>query len=503
MPQRLALFLLVILIAACTGPGTGPDGGHDPGGHEPDEGDAGLSGVTRFSHTEKEARQFVRRFESLSVGLVNYIDPTRTELISREFSAESVIFRLDSTGDTGPLWTAANDRAAEMTDDYGWPAAELINEYAPDGHMALVKLESIGIPAGARTGDLIPVRITLAGNATDIRGGYVYKTPLRNRQGRTIAMLKQGYLPMAPEKAVTAEQKQEAALLERRDSGGKAAFIYRAGVQLVANVGAGELTADKIVMPLSREIEPGKGEFKRTLSAELVPQVLPQIEKAMKDLGTPCQAVYDANNIVVTPLGVRELTLRQVFERIQSLRVTITPRSNVVIIFDDAVMRIALYGPAQHRMLIRDFALTVDPFTRNKPGVKPQPLHFRVSCQIVSRAEPGKSGRYGIPNAEEAKAGLTPDGNLGQVRLSWSRWNRDGDRAAEGTDTLNSTDLSDVLRFLWTRGMNPAEALGFVLEANDALALACELGFNWRKLDINRLATEGTGDAPSGDGRND
>jgi hypothetical protein len=177
-------------------------------------------------------------------------------------------------------------------------------------------------------------------------------------------------------------------------------------------------------------------------------------------------------------------------ERLQTLRVTIEPRNKVVIIFDDQIVRIAIYGPAEHRMMIRDVALTIDPFTRNKPGVVPRQSAFRVSCRVLRRAEPGTSRRYGVPTAEDRAAGRKPDGDLGTVRLSWSRWNAKNEKLAEGTDDLASTDICDVLRFLWTRQIKPPEALGFVLEADSAFALACELGLNWRKIDVDKMREE-------------
>lgn len=494
MPVRFLLPAFAVLFCACATPGTGPADTRPVNPvDERDETEAGLSGRGKLAHTPQEAAKFIRRYASLSVGLVNYIDPARTQLVGREFTGETVVFRLDNTGDTGPLWTAAADRAGEMVEEYAWPEAEARWESATEAHVAMVRLESIGIPAGAKAGDDIPVRIVLTGNASDIRGGFVYKTPLRNKRGRTVAFLKQGYLPLKPQDAVTPEQKAEAALMERRDGAARVTFILRKGVRLAAHVKDDDLTADQIIMPLTREISPGSGKFKRTLSSDLVPQVLPQIERQMAELKPtpfPCKAVQQDDNLVVTPLGVRETSLRQVFERLQTLRVRIEPRSNVIVVFDEQLVRVAIYGPPRHRMLIRDVALTVDPFTRADPARKPEPLRFRVSCRVVRRAEAGSSRRYGVPNNEEARAGTRPDGHLGQVRLAWSRWDEKGVMIADGTDVVDSSDVCDVLRHLWTRGMGPAEVLAFVMEAHDSLALSCELGFNWMKVDVEAMRKE-------------
>ncbi len=492
MSRRLVC-LAFLLVAACATTAAGPDDTARRAALAPDhpEDEAGTPvDLTRLSHSPQEARRFIVRREALKVGLVNYIDPTRTELVSRQFTGETVVFKLDNTGDTGPLWDAAADRAAEMVSEYGWPEAQLKWEPVPEGRVALVRVESIGIPAGARAGDDVPVRVVLLGNASEIRGGYVYPTPLRNKLGRTVAYLREGYLPIHPKDAVTDEQREDAKLMEKRDGVGRVTFLLRKGVRLAGNVRADDLTADQIIMPLTREIEPGSGKFRRTLSAELVPQVITQIEHLMAEAKLPCKATTEGDNLIVTPLGVREATLRQVFERIQSLSVTITPQNQVIVVFDEEVVRVVIYGPVKHRLLIRDVAMTVDPFTRNSTMSSPQPLRFRVHCRVLKRADPGSSRRYGIPNAEEAAAGRRPDGDLGRVRLSWSRWDEKGRMVADGTDEIGTTDLGDILRVLWTRGMGPAEALAFVLEAKESLALSCELGFNWRKVDVDALRRE-------------
>lgn len=484
---------MLLLLAACaTTPPADPNGNKPIQPDSADEGEPAIVDLNNLKHTPEEARAFIVRREALKVGLINYIDPTRAELVSREFTGETVIFRLDNTGDTGPLWDAAADRAAEMVAEYGWPEAEAKWEPVPEAHVALVKIESIGIPAGARGGDDIPVRITLSGNASDIRGGFVYTSPLRNKLGRTVAYLREGYLPMHPAKAVTDEQKEDSKLLEKRDGAGRVTFLLRRGVKLSNLVQQDDLTADQIILPLTRETFPGSGRFKRTLSAELVPQVIPQIEKQMAELKPvplPVKVIEQGDTLVVTPLGVREATLRQVFERLQSLSVTIAPQNNVIVIFDEQIVRVAVYGPVRYRLLLRDVAMTVDPFSRNSGG-RPQPLKFRVNCRLVRRAEPGTSRRYGIHTAETLRQGKPPDGNLGQVRLAWSRWDDKNNMVAEGIDLLDSTDVGDILRLLWTRGMRPAEALAFVLEAHDSLSLSCELGFNWRKVDVKAMEAE-------------
>jgi len=493
---RTCFFLLLLTLAACATTPAGNTGDNPNNILAPDnplDEVPAITDLNKLTHSPEEARNFIVRREALSVGFVNYIDPTRTELVSREFTGETVIFRLDNTGDTGPLWQAAADRAGEMVTEYGWPEAEAKWEPVPEAHVALVKIESIGIPAGAKAGDDIPVRISLTGNASDVRGGFVYTSPLRNKLGRTVAYLREGYLPINPKNAVTEEQKEDAKLMEKRDGAGRVTFILRRGVKLSNTVRADDLTADQIVMPLTREVTPGKRDYKRTLSAELVPQVIPQIEKLMAELTPvplPCKVIAQDDNLIVTPLGVREVSLRQVFERLQTLRVTIEPQNNVVVIFDEQVVRVAVYGPVRHRLLLRDVAMTVDPFSRKAAGGKAMPLKFRVNCRIVKRAEPGKDRQYGFPTAEDLRTKRQPDGNLGQVRLAWSTWDDKGNMLTDGIDILDSTDISDILRLLWTRGMGPAEALAFVLEAHDALAISCELGFNWRKVNVDEMRRE-------------
>jgi hypothetical protein len=503
--KRLIPFLaLCLLFAACTGSPT-TDNSADNG--NPDE-DAGPRSATRLTHSQREAEAFIRRYPSLAVGLVNYFEPARAELISREFSADTIIFQLDATGDTGLLFDATLDRAAELTVKNGWPDSEILNESATDGHVALVTVESIGVPAGARTGDYIPVRIRLQGNAYDIRAGFVYPTPLRNRLGRTVAILERGYLPLNADKyfdknggiianpriepdeePLTREQIEDARNLERRDTPGGVSFILRKGCKLVADVSDDELVADHIVLPLTREVEEaGRKRYIRTMSGELVPDAMASIEREMRKEGIEVKVEAQGDNLVITPIGVREQTLRQIFELLKGIRVELHPRNSVIVVFDEDRFRVAVYGPVKHRFLLDTVTLTTDPFTRGSGN--PYQLPFRVSCRLLQAADPGKSGKYGIPDAEDVKRGVTPDGHKGRVRLSWSTWDADGDMKTDGVDELESSDFTDILRFLWTRGMGPREVLGFVVEAEQSFALAAELGFNYRKVDLDRLVED-------------
>src|SRR5690606_31049844 len=128
------------------------------------------------THSPEEAERFIRRFEGLRVGLVNYFHPGKVELISREFTAETVVFRLNSTGDTGAFHEAAVDLAVTMADTL-WERTSVANEVIKESRLATITIRSIGIPSNAKTGDEIPVRIEVKGNAPDIHGGYVYMTP--------------------------------------------------------------------------------------------------------------------------------------------------------------------------------------------------------------------------------------------------------------------------------------------------------------------------------------
>ncbi|MCC6466143.1 MAG: flagellar basal body P-ring protein FlgI [Planctomycetes bacterium] len=486
----------LLLLASC---GTPPQPATNTppaneGGQKPPANTGGLS------HSQEEAERFIRRYGSLSVGLVNYFDNERVQLISREFSAETVVFRLDSTGDTGALHEAAAERAVELMDEFGWPQAAIENEWAPETHLALVRIESIGIPAGSQRGDAIPVRIVLMGDARDIRGGYVYSTPLKNKSGRVVAVLKPGYLPLKvdtanPDPNLTPEQIEDARLMERRETGTGVNFLLRKGVHLAADISADDLTADQIRLPLEIEETNHKGDvtMRRPLTAELVPDALRSIEAEMQKLGQPCEAREDGKFIVVTPLGVREQSLQQVMDRLREIKIVLTPRDSVLVVFDENLFRVAFYGPPRHRFLTTGFALTTDPFTRDPAVYKqPHPLAFRVNCRILQRAEPGASRKYGVPDDADLKAGRKPDGNTGRVRLAWSRWGK-GAVVDEGTDELPTTDITEILRHLWARGMGPREVLGFIVEAHDQFAFPCELGFNWRKVDLNTLDSGTTG----------
>lgn len=497
--QLPAMFLL--LLAACAAPPANNTGTDDGGEDAPLQFD-------KLRHDTKEAEAFIRRYQSLKVGLINYFDPAEVELVSREFAAETVVFQLDSTGDTGLLYNASAERAVELMEDNGWPESEIKSEPDIQGHMALVRVESIGIPAGARSGDYIPVRIRILGNAYDIRAGFVYPTPLRNSLGRTVAILERGYLPLNADKyfnadgtlkadpdlaeneyPLTREQIEDARNLEKRDSAGGLSFILRKGVKLAADVKDTELVADRIILPMVREVESGGYVKKqRTLSAELVPDAIVSIRKEMGELGVNVKVEASGDNLIVTPIGVRELSLRQIFELLRGIRVELAPRNSVIVVFDENKKRVAVYGPLEHRLLLDTVSLTTDPFTRGTG--KPYQLPFRVSCRLLKRAEPGRSGRYGIPSADELKRGITPDGNLGSVKLSWSRWDKRGDMLDDGTIELETSDFTDVLRYLWTKGMGPREVLAFVYEAESSFALSAELGFNYRKVDLNSLVED-------------
>jgi hypothetical protein len=495
MNARLFGLTSLLLLAACSNPPTNSNKSNS----EPGE-DSGVNS-SDGPHDNTGAQAFIRRYPSLAVGLVNYFEPARAELISREFSAETIVFQLDATGDTGLLFDATLDRAAELTVSNGWPESEILNEAAQEGHLALISVESLGVPAGARTGDYIPVRIRMLGNAYDIRAGFLYPTPLRNKSGRTVAILERGYLPLNAdayfdekgerianpelregEEPLTEEQIQEALKLERRDSAGGASFILREGCKLVADVSDDELVADHIILPLLRQVEEaGKVRDVRTMSAELVPDAVASIRAEMKELGIEVKVEAEGDNLVVTPIGVRELTLLQIFEKLQGIRVELAPRNNVIVVFDEDRFRVAVYGPIKHRFLHDTVTLTTDPFTRGTG--KPYQLPFRVSCRVLEPAKPGKSGKFGLP---DVTGGSKPDGTTGRVRLTWSTW-VDGDIDQEGVDELNTCDFTDILRFLWTKGMGPREVLAFVVEAEQSLALSAELGFNYRKVDLEAL----------------
>ena len=508
MKFRIALSVTCLLfLAACASTQPANNMPSNEGDEFPEHNATGPTNAENLKHDEAEAKAFIRRYPSLAVGLVNYFEPAEAELVSREFSADTIVFQLDSTGDTGMLFDATVDRAAELTIANGWPESEIVNESATNGHLALITVESIGIPAGARTGDYIPVRVRLQGNAYDIRAGFVYPTPLRNKLGRTVAILERGYLPLNADKyfnedgtikanpslkedevPLTREQIDDARNLERHDSAGGVSFILRKGCKLVADVTDDELVADHIILPLMREIEE-RGRIKkvRTLSSELIPDAIKSIRTEMKEKGLEVKVESRGDNLIVTPIGVREQTLRQIFELLKGVRVTLTPRHNVIVVFDEQRFRVAVYGPVKYRFLLDTVALTTDPFTRGRTDVKPYQLPFRVSCRVLQRADPGKSGKFGIPDANDVARGVTPDGNKGRVRMSWSTWDEDGGRIDDGIDELDSADFTDILRFLWTKGMGPREVLAFAVEASESFALTAQLGFNYRKVDLERL----------------
>jgi hypothetical protein len=476
----LTCIALVTLLAACTG--TGGTAESDPAVRAPEP--------QRLTHTAEEAEEFFRRFTFLRAPLQNYVDPTKVEYVSREFSAETVLFRLDNTGDSGPLYHAALDRAVELMEQNGWPEEELINMPVREAHAALVSVESIGIPAGATAGSRIPVRIRPLGNATDIHGGYVYNTPLRNRQGRTVALLRQGYLPfdltrVNPED-ITEEMRADAGKLERREGALRTTYILRDAVVLAANVRSDDLTAEQIILDLTRTITSNdKVREVSALSAELLPDVMRSIETQMEEAGIPVKVESQARKLIITPLGVRELTLRQISERILSLSVEIRPRNQVLIVADDHEGRMAFYGPLQHRFLLGDVNLIVDRAVR-AAREQPELLPFRVSCQVLERAQPGRSRSFGMATEDLPH----PDGHPGRVRLAWSRWDGRGRMIEQSEENLETSDISEILRHLWTRGMGPVEALCFVFEAKEQLAIAAELGYSYRRFDPEQ-ATEG------------
>lgn len=494
--RTFLLILLAFCVMSCTtsGParGSGNIGGTDT---DPTDDDAGPRSARDLKHTEQEAVQFIRRYEYLSVGLINYYDPGKTELISRDFSGESVVFRLDNTGDTGLFHEAAINRAVELMDANGWPEEHLKHENSREQHMALVRIESIGIPAGARAGDIIPVRIVCLGNATDIRGGYIYPTPLRNKLGKTIAVMAGTSLPLNPAKykagELTAEQLEESKLMERRDqgTGTGAVYVLRAAARLAANITVDDLSTDQIVLDLIREVQvEGRKEPMRvrTLSSELVPDVTASIRTEMEKLGYPVDVEARQEKLMIKPLGVREDSLRQVYQALEGVRVVVKPRNRIIVVFDENLFRVAFYGPVQHRMLLDSVALTTDPFTRDKPDVKPYQLPFRVSCRLLQRAEPGAGRKFGVPDAEDKRLGRTPDGHKGRVRLTWSTWSK-GKLVTDREEEFATSDISEILRILWTRGMGPREVLAFVVEAEQSLALSAELGFNYLKVDLEAL----------------
>ncbi len=484
--KAVRLVPILLFLAACSTPpaNTGGDSATDGGAGA--EGDAPRNALN-LKHTPEEARQFIRRLEGYRVGLINYYNPAKVELINREFTAETVVFRLNSTGDTGALHEAAAELATDLAIKL-WEHTSASNETIKESHLATVRIQSVGIPAGAKAGDTIPVKIELKGNASDIHGGYIYTTPLRNKLGRTVALLREGYLPfnladLHPEE-ITDEMRADAKNLEKRQGATGPWFLLRKGVELAADVQTDDLSSDQIILPLEREYRGGN--TTRSITAELIPDVMRDITQQMRELGSPVKVEHEVGKLIITPLGVRELSLRQVYEQIESLRVEIRPRSNLVIVFDDDLFRVAIYGPLEQRFLIDSVALTTDPFTRGRKGGAYQ-LPFRVSCRLLERAEPGTSRKYGVPDANDTARGITPDGHKGRVRLAWSRW-KDGRQVDEGTEELPTSDFSEVLQHLWVRGMGPREVLGFVEEAKSNFAINADLGYNYHNVDLDKLS---------------
>lgn len=486
--KAVQLLSLLLLLAACSTPPSSNSASTDGG----DTGEGGFKDTRNIPHNEKTAQQFIRRFEGLRVGLLNYFDPTEVELVNRQFTCETVVFRLNSTGDTGALHGAAADLAAELAIKLGWEHSQTAtSESMVESHLAVVSIRSIGIPAGAKPGDTIPVAIELKGNATDIHGGYVYTTPLKNSAGRTVAILKEGYLPfdvnrMEPED-VTEDMRQDAKNLERREAAKGSWFLLRKGVTIQKTVLSDDLSADQIILPLVRKVN--AEEVVRTLSSDLIPDVVADIKRQMAEIGLPAKVDDEPGKIIITPLGVREISLQQVYERVEELRVELKPKNRIIIVFDDTLFRVAIYGPVAHRFLIDGLALTTDPFTRDKPNVDAYQLPFRVSCRLLQRADPGRSRLFGVADADNPN----PDGHRGRVRLAWSRW-KDGKQVEEQTEELPTSDISEILRHLWVRGMGPREVLAFVVEAEASYAINAELGFNHHKIDLDRISEANPGD---------
>lgn len=479
---------ILLALAGCSNTRSKPgnSGGDNPDGQKKIE----------YTRTPEEAAQFIRRYPSLGTGIVNYFDPAEVKLLERRFSGETVIFRLDNTGDGGVLYTAAIERAAEFADKYHWPQ-EAMNYESPGAteyHVALVGFESMSIPTGAKAGDFIPVRIYLRGDASDIRGGFLYPTPLRNKAGKTVGFVKKGYLPLNPDKyeegELTAEQIEDAKNLTFTEVDGSTTIVLRNTVILAADVSLDDLSSDQIILPLKRDVTVYDAELGRyverrvkSLSADLVPDVLAEIKRGMKKHGFDVVAEHIDDQIVVTPTGVYEETLRQIKEVLESLRVTVSPKNNIVIVFNENNGEISVFGPPRHRFLYGDVFLTTDPFTRNRKGKIPHSLRFRLSCRVTERAVAGESRKYGH---DDGKGGLV-DGHPGKIRLSWTRYDMKNELIEEGVDVLNTTDVSDILRHLWTRGISPYEALAFVYEAKSNMSLTVEMGLNYRAFDFDAL----------------
>lgn len=496
--MKKLLWLSLLLCACASGPATG-DGS--------DDGETVLRDGIR--HNRAEAEKFIVRNRDFRAGLIDYVDPRRATLTSRTLSAESVVFRLDQTGDTRLFHKAAVERASELAVSYGWPEAMLEQEQDREGYLAYVRIESVGMPTGATRGSTLPVRVVCLGDAKDIRGGYLYPTPLKNSLGRTIAFFEGGYLPAAHElpgeregkpvknpfidprtgkQAIDPETKlpmwEEA--LERRQSLGRVSYVLREGFRIAATVPDEELSAETIELPMDRIIDLERGKYFLPVSADMIPELIRGVEAEMAERGISCKATtIGTRSLIVTPLGVREKSLREVFEELQLISITFSPRNAVVVVFDEERKRVVFYGPVERRFLFDDVTLGTDPFTidavdpvTRKPR-KPQELQFRVTCRLLRRASPGKSGQYGIPSQADVDAGRKPDGDRGAVFVSWRL--KSSEHSREGEAELPSSDITDVLRYLFAQGMGPREVLGFCVVAKDKPALLAELGFNPRR----------------------
>ena len=496
---------LALLLAACASTPTSNGGSPDDVGFT-------LNGVV---HSRATAERFIIRKLAYEAGLVNYVDPRRAKLVTRELTGESVVFRLDNTGDRSEFHQATIERASELALALAWPDVMIDQEQDREGHLAYVRVESIGMPADVGRGTTLPVRIVCIGDATDIRGGYLYRTPVKNKLGRTIAVWEGGYLPAAGElpgqrdgkpvknplidsrtgkQAIdpdTQEPQWEEAL-ERRQSLGRATYILREGFKISTTVPSDELSAESIELPMDRIIDESENSYAYPVSADLVPELIRGIEEAMKAKGVACRVEAEGiKKLIVTPLGVREKSLQQVFDDLQTIKLEFVPRNHVIIVFDEELQRVVLYGPLSRRFLIDDVQLGTDPFTvgtfdpqTGKPR-KPEELPFKVSCRVIQRAKPGKSGQYGVADEEGRAAHVKPDGDKGKVHLSWTLRDKDGSLINEGEEDLDSADIADILRHLWMRGMGPREVLGFCVVAKDKPALLAELGFNPRRVRID------------------
>ncbi len=503
--MRITSFLVVaLLLAACANTTEKPGNGGDVEGFERD-------GIL---HNAQTAEDFIVRKLSYSAGLVNYVDPRRAKLTTREVSGESIVFRLDNAGDTGEFHKAALERAAELAVRLAWPDVMIEQEQDREGHLAYVRIETVGTPTDASLGATLPVRIVCMGNAVDIRGGYLYPTPIKNREGRTVALWEGGYLPAAGElpgqrdgkpvkkplmDARTGQQAldpetgaplwEEA--LERRQNLGRVSYILREGVRIVTAVPANELSAEFIELPLDRIIDPYEGAYVLPVSAEMIPMLMDGIERGMAAKGLPCKVDAEGvQRLIVTPLGVREKTLQQIFDELQTVDITFEPKTHCIVVFDEERKRVVIYGPLARRFLVGDVLLGTDPFTVGRDPVTgksrvPQQLQFRVSVRLLERAVPGRGGKYGVPGPEDQKTGITPPGSKGKVNISWSYSGRSGGLINEGEEVLNSADMADVLRHLWLRGMGPREVLAFCVVAKESSAVIAELGFNPKRVKVD------------------